>query len=416
VSIETPLEIQVSLDIGSTHHAVAIGLSNGKIVEQFTVSHNGEGFKEFFNRIEVLEKKFKHPVVIAMEGYNGYARPLDSMILARNYRLFSINSLKLARFREIFAGPAKTDQLDARLGLQLLQAKEFKALEKGVIHEIGVVPEGNRILKRLTRWRKRFVREKTRGVAALHAELLAVCPGVLEMTTAIDNIWFLQFLRAREDITKLARVSKKSLLKIKGVGERTVEKIIEWQAKAHFSDEVAWVSELIVDEVNHILDLHNKIRKLDAKITAYSAKSEEAKLLQTIPGFGPTCSAEIAGEIGTMERFGKEASLALYIGMSALDNSSGKYRGGKQPKHVNTRAKAAMMIAVDRHRKFVGESQAYYEKKRLEGKKHNQAIRALGRHLTRIIYKMLKDKRAYQTISREVEPVIEPTEKLRIAA
>jgi hypothetical protein len=55
-----------------------------------------------------------------------------------------------------------------------------------------------------------------------------------------------------------------------------------------------------------------------------------------------------------------------------------------------------MMIGVDRHRKYVLESQRYYEKKRAEGKKHNQAIRALGRHLSRIIYKMLKEQRAYE--------------------
>ena len=93
------------------------------------------------------------------------------------------------------------------------------------------------------------------------------------------------------------------------------------------------------------------------------------------------CTSELAGEIGTIERFTNEGSLSLYLGMSTLDNSSGKYQGTKTPKQVNTRAKAAMMIGLDRHRKIVPESQRYYEKKRSEGKKHNQAIRALGRHL-----------------------------------
>lgn len=82
--------------------------------------------------------------------------------------------------------------------------------------------------------------------------------------------------------------------------------------------------------------------------------------------------------------------------MANLDNSSGQRTGSKPPKHVNTRAKAAMMIGVDRHRKQVPESQRYYEKKRAEGKGHNQAIRALGRHLCRVIYKMLTDERPYQ--------------------
>lgn len=63
---------------------------------------------------------------------------------------------------------------------------------------------------------------------------------------------------------------------------------------------------------------------------------------------------------------------------------------------VNTRAKAAMMTGVDRHRKLIPESQRYYEKKRREGKTHNQAIRALGRHLCRVMYRMLKQKRPYE--------------------
>jgi hypothetical protein len=120
------------------------------------------------------------------------------------------------------------------------------------------------------------------------------------------------------------------------------------------------------------------------------------------------CTSELAGEIGTIERFASEASLSLYLGMSTLDNSSGKYQGTKTPKHVSTRAKAVMMIALDRHRKYVPESQRYYEKKRSEGKKHNQAIRALGRHLSRIIYKMLKEEREY-----EIRPEKSPFEIVR---
>jgi transposase len=48
-----------------------------------------------------------------------------------------------------------------------------------------------------------------------------------------------------------------------------------------------------------------------------------AKILLSIPGFGTICTAELAGEIGTIERFSKEGSLALYSGMATLDNSSG---------------------------------------------------------------------------------------------
>jgi hypothetical protein len=79
-----------------------------------------------------------------------------------------------------------------------------------------------------------------------------------------------------------------------------------------------------------------------------------------------------------------------------LDNSSGTRQGSKPPKPVNTRAKATMMIAVDRHLKQVPESQRCYVKKGQQGKSHNQALRALGRHLCRIIYKMLTTERPYE--------------------
>jgi transposase len=171
--------------------------------------------------------------------------------------------------------------------------------------------------------------------------------------------------------------------------------------RAHFSDEVEWVGEMIQEDARRCLDLDEKIKRLRTKIAEIAQDSKIAKTLRSIPGYGAVCISELAGEIGTIDRFTSEGSLALYLGMSTLDNSSGKYQGTKAAKQVNTRAKAAMMIGVDRHRKYVAESQRYYEKKRAEGKKHNQAIRALGRHLCRIIYRMLKDEREYEVRSEK---------------
>ena len=47
-----------------------------------------EGFQEFFSRIENHYKIKSSPVAVAMEGYNGYAQPLDSLVRERGYRLY----------------------------------------------------------------------------------------------------------------------------------------------------------------------------------------------------------------------------------------------------------------------------------------------------------------------------------------
>ena len=55
-----------------------------------------------------------------------------------------------------------------------------------------------------------------------------------------------------------------------------------------------------------------------------------------------------------------------------------------------------MMVAVARHVEQVPASRVFYEKKRAQGKTHNQAVRALGRHLVRVIWSMLKHGRDYE--------------------
>jgi len=154
---------------------------------------------------------------------------------------------------------------------------------------------------------------------------------------------------------------------------------------------------MIVSDDQRILDLSHQIHELDARIETIAARSVIATTLRTIPGFGAVCSATLAGEIGNFDRFGAEESLALYAGMTRLDNSSGLYVGTKNTRQVNTHARAAMMTAAARHINGTPESQRYYDKKRAEGKTHNQAVRALGRHLIRVIWSMIKNQRDYAT-------------------
>jgi transposase len=396
VSEEKSLELRVSVDVGYRRHSVAMGLSSGEVLEEFEIDHRPEGFQEFFSRIEKHLKQENCAVAVAMEGYNGYARPLDSLVRARGYRLYNLNNLKFARFKEIFPGAAKNDRIDARKGLELFQLSDHLPLAKEVLQEVKGTPTENEVLKRLTRRRRRLVNERVRVVNNLQADLQAVCPGLLEITSEAGNQWFLNFLLSSDTLAQLARLRRSTLLKIAAVGRKYASIIEDWQKRAYFSEEAEWMSEMIQEDAQRCVELEQKIKALEIKIKQVAKDSKIAQLLRSIPGYGATCSSELAGEIGTVERFGSEGSFSLYVGMSTLDNRSGKYQGTKAPKHVNTRAKAAMMIAVDRHRKYVPESQRYYEKKRSEGKKHNQTIRALGRHLSRIIYKMLKEGRHYE--------------------
>ena len=390
------LQLRVGVDVGSRCHSVAVGLTDGSLLEEFEIPHSAEGFRDFFAAIEGHAKTHPYPIAVAMEGYNGHVRPLDSLVRARGWRLFNVNNLKLARFKEIFPAAAKTDRIDSAKTLELFQLRDHLPMAGDVLQEVMATPEENHILKRLSRRRRRLVNERGRVANAMQADLQAVCPGLLEITRDAGNLWFLNFLTCRKGLLKLARVRRASLFQVPGIGATYADAIQAWQSRAYFAPDASLVGDMIQQDATRILELKQQVKALEKQMACIAESSSMAGQLASIPGYGAVCSAELAGEIGTLERFRGEASLALYLGMATLDNSSGKFRGSKPPRHVNVRAKAAMMTALDHHRKLVPQSQRYYEKKRAEGKKHNQAIRALGRHLCRVIFKMLAQERPYR--------------------
>jgi transposase len=334
-------------------------------------------------------------VVVAMEGLNGWARPLDRMILKTDYELLNVNNVKLARFKEIFPGPAKTDKIDTRKTLELMHMRKVLPLAKTVLHRVGHTPVENEQLKRYTRRRRQLVDDKVRVLNRLQSDVQAVSPGLLEITGETGNLWFLHLLTCREELSKIAGMRRAGLLKIRGVGLAYATKIEAWQCTATFSDELEWVGPMIIADAQRVLDLIRQVQALEKLIVTIGASSTIARRIETIPGFGPVCSGTLAGEFGNLDRFEAETSLALYSGMTRLDNSSGQFTGSKNTRQVNTHAKAAMMVAVARHIDNVPESRTYYDKKRTEGKTHNQAVRALGRHLIRVIWSMLKHDRHY---------------------
>lgn len=385
--------IRVAVDVGSRFHYVAVGDPAGHILEEFAIDHRREGFDTFFARIGSHQAR---EVRVAMEGYGGWARPLDQQVLAQGWRLFNVNNLKLARYKEIFPAPAKTDAIDARRMLELFAFDGQRPLVRNVLAEITTASQAQRQLKYLTRRRRHLVAERALRLTRLRVDLQAVCPDLLALTRAVDNRWFLRWLTCRDRLTALPRLQARTLAAIPCIGAKTMPRIRAWQKQATFGPDIDLYDQDIVADAQAILDLDVQLADLNQRIEAAASHCPVAERLRSIPGFGATGTAELAGEIGNLARFDNEASLALYLGMAPLDHTSGLTRRGRPPKCVNSRCQNAMMTCVVRHMRCVPESRAYYDRKRTQGKRHNQAVRALGRHLVRVMWRMLIQERDYE--------------------
>ena len=51
-------------------------LSEGQVLERFSIAHNQKGFEHFFRRVELHRQRLERPVEVAMEGYNGWGPAL----------------------------------------------------------------------------------------------------------------------------------------------------------------------------------------------------------------------------------------------------------------------------------------------------------------------------------------------------
>lgn len=117
--------------------------------------------------------------------------------------------------------------------------------------------------------------------------------------------------------------------------------------------------------------------------------------LTAIPGLGAVTAATILSEIGDVKRFASVEKLVAYAGIDATVHQSGQFNATQM--HMSKRGSPYLRRALWLSAFIVGqqdaELNAYYERKRAEGKHHNTVIGAICRKLLARIYVVLKEQR-----------------------
>ncbi|MFK4149247.1 transposase [Streptomyces sp. NPDC004065] len=115
--------------------------------------------------------------------------------------------------------------------------------------------------------------------------------------------------------------------------------------------------------------------------------------MRSLPGMGAILTAEFIAMVGDHRRFASGDALAAASALSQVLSQSGKIRysrsalgGDKALKRV---FQQSAFCAIQR----VPVSQAFYDRKRSEGKRRHQALIALARRRVNVMYAMLRDRR-----------------------
>ena len=117
---------------------------------------------------------------------------------------------------------------------------------------------------------------------------------------------------------------------------------------------------------------------------------------------GPLVAAEFAVAVGDLSTFASPDHLAAYAGLAPVPNDSGKRTGNlHRPQRYNRRLRHVFFMAALTAIRDHGPNREYYQRKRAEGRRHQQAVIALARRRVNVLWALLRDNRNFQPDHRE---------------
>jgi transposase len=187
-------------------------------------------------------------------------------------------------------------------------------------------------------------------------------------------------------------------LKAHGVrkAEDLAERIVGAARGQHRELPVAEAKAALVAEIaSEMLRTRERIAELDRRLEELLANDPAARIVRTMPGMGIVFTAEFLAEIGDLGRFASADSLAAAAGVTPVLRASGATSYRRRARRANKVLKRVLYRSafgcISHHER----SEAFYRRKRAEGKGHHQAVIALARRRVDVLWAMLRDGQTY---------------------
>jgi transposase len=178
----------------------------------------------------------------------------------------------------------------------------------------------------------------------------------------------------------------------------------------------------IVAETRHQLarELIDELTTIDAKIRAADKQLRElvaatGSNLDGLNGIGASGAARLLGDVGDIDRFRTAAHFASWNGTAPIEASSGDQRRHRLSRAGNRRINRVLHIMAIVQLRHDTPGRAYYRQRLAQGKTSMEALRALKRHLSDVVYKrMVRD--AKQARAQAAGPAGQPGTTLQSSA
>ena len=282
----------------------------------------------------------------AIEGCSGIGHHVAVRLLATGEEVVDVPPKLSARTRVFATGQGrKTDATDAH-SVALVGTR--MAGLRPVVND-----EQLAVLRILVDRRRSLGEDHTRMIAQLHQLLLELIPGgVKKDLSAAQAKALLAKVRPRDTVGKTRR-------------------------------RVA--AELISD----LERIYQRKKAANKELTQLLAAT--GTTLTDLPGIGPSGAARLLVEVGDITRFPDRDHFASWNGTAPIDASSGDQIRHRLSRAGNRQINRVLHIMATVQLRNPGEGRAYYDRRKAEGKTSMEAMRALKRRLSNIVYKTMLD-------------------------
>lgn len=144
-------------------------------------------------------------------------------------------------------------------------------------------------------------------------------------------------------------------------------------------------AELARGRLARLARLSTEVRALERRIAALVADHP----LRGLPGAGPLVTAKLIGEAGDVGRFRSADAFAMLAGVAPIPASSGQTQRMRLNRGGNRQLNRALFSIAFAQVRTYPPARAFVARKRAEGKSWREAIRALKRHLARVVFRLL---------------------------
>ena len=383
--------LYVGIDVAKNKHECCIIDTNGEtVVPPFSISNDSKGFTELAQIIKEYTKErhiniFKDNIKLGAEDTGPYGENLFRFLYQAGMPIYTANSLYVAQYRRTTTlRKTKTDKLDTLIiasalrngnGFRLYTEEDYRLSE----------------LKNLTRYRYRVTKQQSKLKIQVRRLIVLLFPELEQhfCRVHIGTVYtLLEHYPGAKQIARAHLETLTGLLRTPSKGQYGKDKIITLKEAAKRS--IGLVSECnsyeLQETIRQIKQLDELLERIDLRIESIMKDLNPA--ITSVPGIGKVLAASITAEIGDYTRFTNADKLLAFAGLAPTIYQSGNFTANqaKIEKRGSKYLRNYLFTAAHTVRQFNPEYNAYYKKKRAEGKHDHVALIHTAKRLVRLFY------------------------------